>query len=359
MKIAIIGTVGIPARYGGFETFAEQLVKTLSREFDFTVFCSGREYPEKRRYHNGARLLYIPIKANGIWSVVYDIVSVLRALLFADVLLILGVSGCIVLPLVRLLGCKKTIVNIDGVEWRREKWKGPGKWFLRLSEALAVRFADAVVSDNRVIQDYVLSEYHRRSVFIPYGADHAMRRGHRESTLQGYPFLAAPYACAVARIEPENHPDIVLEAFARPGAMDLVFLGNWDRSPYGVRLRKKYGNLPNLHLLDAEYDRVLLDEVRSGCRLYVHGNGAGGTNPSLIEAMFLGLPIAAYDVPYNRETTQNKALYFSGARALADLARNHKEETLRNVAGELEKIAEENYTWARVAGLYKKLFLQT
>ena len=133
-KIAIIGTVGLPSNYGGFETLTEYLTKDLGDRFDITVFCSSTSYKTKLKTHNNAKLKYLPLNANGIQSILYDIISIFYALLFADTLLILGVSGCVVLPLVKLISTKKIIVNIDGIEWRRAKWGRFSKSFLKYSE---------------------------------------------------------------------------------------------------------------------------------------------------------------------------------------------------------------------------------
>ena len=139
-KIAIIGTVGLPSNYGGFETLTEYLTKDLGVHFDITVFCSSASYKTKLKTHNNAKLIYLPLNANGIQSIMYDIASIFYALLFADTLLILGVSGCIVLPIVKLISSKKVIVNIDGLEWKRAKWGKAAKWFLKFSERVAVKF---------------------------------------------------------------------------------------------------------------------------------------------------------------------------------------------------------------------------
>ena len=130
LKIAIIGTAGLPAKYGGFETLAEYLTKELNQRHLFMVYCSSNMYSRKLSQYNGSNLKYIPLNANGAQSILYDIVSMIHALFFADVILILGVSGCIFLPVLRLLFRKKIIVNIDGLEWQRDKWSRFGKSFL-------------------------------------------------------------------------------------------------------------------------------------------------------------------------------------------------------------------------------------
>ena len=171
-KIAIIGIVGLPANYGGFESFAEQLVKRLWDDFDITVFCQKSAYSEHPATYGKVHLRYLTFNANGIWSILYDMLAMLKALRFADTLLVLGVSGCTLLPFLRLFGCKRRIVvNIDGIEWRRGKWSRFARWFLRFSEKCAVKYADEVVGDNQVIVDYVWNTYHRSCNLIEYGAD--------------------------------------------------------------------------------------------------------------------------------------------------------------------------------------------
>ena len=136
-KIAIIGTVGLPAKYGGFETLVEYVTKDLNKNFDITVYCSAKSYSNKIKTYNSCRLHYINLEANGMQSMLYDIRSIFHALKYADVLLILGVSGCVILPLIKLFSKKKIVVNIDGLEWKRQKWNGFAKWFLKLSERFA------------------------------------------------------------------------------------------------------------------------------------------------------------------------------------------------------------------------------
>lgn len=172
-KLAIVGTVGIPAKYGGFETLTEYITKDLSEKYDITVFCSSKSYEEKIKKYNNCHLKYINLNANGVQSIPYDILSLLKALRFADAILILGVSGCISLPFLKLFFKKtKIVTNIDGLEWKRDKWNKYAKYFLKFSEKLAVKYSDVVVADNKVIQDYILSEYGTKSELIAYGADH-------------------------------------------------------------------------------------------------------------------------------------------------------------------------------------------
>lgn len=190
-KVAVIGTVGVPAKYGGFETLVENLIgECCSEDVDYTVFCSGKAYPTRLKTYKNARLEYVPLHANGMQSIPYDIWSLIRTVGRGyDVVLILGVSGCLFLPLYRLLFRKRIVVNIDGLEHRRDKW---GKWarkFLRLSERIAVKFADVVVADNKVIRDYVTETYRKPSVLIAYGGGSCRDPGRSSPSARNPRFL--------------------------------------------------------------------------------------------------------------------------------------------------------------------------
>lgn len=353
-NVAIIGTVGIPAKYGGFETLAEHLVDHLGTELTMSVYCTTKKYSAAQRqsHYKGARLIYLPFDANGLQSIVYDCISILHALFYADVLLILGVSGGFMLPFVRWFTRKKIIISIDGIEWKRHKWSKLAKWYLWAAEWLAVRYSHADISDNESIQNYTAIRYKTLSQIIEYGADHTMAVAPTPDDRKRYPFLARPYAFTVCRIEPENNIHLVLDAFARLPRHTLVLVGNWTNSDYGMTLREQYQQHQNLLLLDPIYEQRELDLLRSNCLVYVHGHSAGGTNPSLVEAMYLGLPVLAFDVTYNRTTTENKAFFFRTANELI----RHIEQTsvtqLKQQAAVMKAIAQRRYTWSVIAQKY-------
>ncbi len=358
IKVAIIGSRGLPANYGGFETLAEYLTLNTDERIEYLVYCSSKAYDNKLKEYNGAKLYYIPLDANGIQSIPYDNWSFFHAMRRADVLLILGVSGCVTLPFIKLFTRKKLIINIDGLEWKRDKWGRFAKWFNKLSEKVAVKNGDMIVSDNVVIQKYVLDEYSKKSTFIPYGANHACKHEITDQILSQYPFLQSPYAFKVCRIEPENNIHVILEAF-RKTSYSLVIIGNWQKNNYGKNLYQIYSPFENIHLLDPIYDLTILDQFRSNCSLYVHGHSAGGTNPSLVEAMYLGLPVVAFDINYNRETTHGEALFYKTAEDLQNIIEDDKlSEKLVPIAKKLEEIAKNNYTWEIISLNYTKLFIE-
>lgn len=356
-KVAIIGTVGVPANYGGFETLVENLIAyNRLDDLQYAVYCSKQNYNEKRWVYRGAKTIYLPFKANGIQSIIYDVISILHAVFKADVLLVLGVSGCVILPFVRLFCKKRIIINIDGLEHRRDKWKPYVKKFLKFSESLAVRYADCIVTDNRGIQTYVTNEYKKPSELIEYGGDHVLCgiTGSAQAVLGMFGLAEKKYSLALCRIEPENNVRMILEAYRASGEQ-LVFIGNWENSAFGKDLKITYRKYPNLILLPPIYDIEQLNLLRANCKFYVHGHSAGGTNPSLVEAMYFNRPVFAFDVVYNRETTENKAHYFTDVEQLAYLSRSDESLYAEN-ENAMGEIARRRYSWKRIAKQYELLF---
>jgi glycosyltransferase involved in cell wall biosynthesis len=360
-KLAIIGTVGLPAKYGGFETLADHLVTHLIHNHDITVYCSKKKYTVEERIseYKGAKLKYINLDANGIQSIPYDTVSILHAIFTSDVLLILGVAGAWILPFVRLFTNKKIIISIDGIEWKRDKWNLPAKLYLRWAEKMAVRYSHIDISDNESIQDYTALRYGTVSRIIEYGADHTKKITPTSEDQKLYPFLIEDYAFKVCRIEPENNVHIVLEAFTKMPHKKIVMVGNWDVSEYGQKLKEKYNKSINIILFDPIYDQRSIDLLRSNAGIYVHGHSAGGTNPSLVEAMYLGLPIIAYGVSYNRTTTENKAIYFKNEEELIACVKNTNIDLLATLAYNMKTIAKRRYIWSLVTEKYKDLIRES
>lgn len=361
-RLGIIGTVGVPARYGGFETLAHQLVENLNQDYSITVYNSTKHYSAKERIPewNGAKIKYIPLSANGVQSIFYDILSMIHAVFFCDVLLILGVSGCLFLPFIKFFfPFRKVIVNVDGLEWRRAKWSKYAKLFLSWSEKVAIWCADEIVADNAAIQKYVLDRYGKPSNLIEYGADHNNVEEIQYSTIQQYPFLKNDYAFKVARIEPENNIHMILEAFAQQDNLPLVLVGNWKNSEYGISLQEEYSKLSHLYLLDPIYESCLLNQLRSNAKIYVHGHSEGGTNPSLVEAMYLGLPIISFDIIYNKVTTENEALYFETSTELLQMLQKLESLELEKISSRLLEVAERRYLWSVISHKYSNLVIGT
>jgi glycosyltransferase involved in cell wall biosynthesis len=354
-KIAILGTVGVPAIYGGFETLAENLVLNNSRliyRHDLIVYCSSRSYSVHRAEFEGARLRYLPLDANGKQAMFYDMWSLIDASLRGcDTVLLLGHGGSFVIPILKFFTKTKFVTNIDGIEWRREKWTGIARWIIRQSEAMAVRCSHVVIADNEAIREYLAYEYKQECEVIPYGGDHALDATLNPQFVEGFP---VGYALAVCRIEPENNVAMILEAFAKLDK-PLVFVGNWDRNEYGRQLKARYRNHSSITIHDPVYEPRSLRSIRDGASLYVHGHSAGGTNPSLVEIMHFGIPVIAHGCSFNRHSTEGKALYFQTSDELVELMQNLVQEDAARIGAQMRNIAQRRYTWDQVSNAYFKL----
>ncbi len=340
-NISIIGIVGVPACYGGFESLVENLIDTENKHY--YVYCQSSAYKNKVSTYKSTTLKYLPFKANGVQSIVYDIYSILHSLLFTrNGLLVLGVSGAIALPIFKLFTKRKVVTNIDGLEWKRDKWGKLAKWFLKFSEKIAVRYSNKIVADNKAIADYVKAEYGVNAVTIAYGGDHAIRGDIEETKTE--------YYLALCRIEPENNVEMILKAFSKQDKK-LKFIGNWNNSDFGKRLKKEYSSYPNIELLNPIYDLDILFGIRSASIGYLHGHSAGGTNPSLVEMMHFGVNTFCFDCNYNRESTEQKAHYFKNADELSGLISQNSDNGER-----MKLIANQRYRWSFIREQYESLF---
>lgn len=354
MKLAIIGSVGVPSKYGGFETLTHQLVEELSDKIDMTVYCSAQQYTKRPKTFRQARLEYISLNANGAQSIPYDVISILKAYRKNDILLILGVAGMLILPIIKIFSKAKLIVHIDGMEWKREKWKGYAKIYLKYSERLALGISDVIIADNKAILENIPEKFHSKTELITYGGDHASHEILTDKLLKklGIPF--SNYAFSVCRIVPENNIRTILNAF-KTSKRNIVFIGNWYDSEYGLSIWQDFYEIENIKLINPIYNQKELDALRSNCELYIHGHSAGGTNPSLVEAIYLGLPICCYDVSFNRETLGPHGSFFKDEQSLVEIIEKElvysEEERVS-----LMKFARDNYLWKNITQAYHSLF---
>jgi len=354
-KVAILGSAGVPGNYGGFETLADNLVafhEETDRKLDLTVYCSSKGIDQKLPSYRRAQLRYVSLDANGVQSIPYDILGLIDAILKGhNRLLLLGVAGAFMLPVLRLFSRARIITNVDGIEWKREKWRGLPRYYLRFAERIAVMASHKVIADNQVIADYLKEAYNCDADVIPYGGDHAIKA---EPDASGLDYLPDSYALGLCRIVPENNIEMILEAFEGINQR-LVFVGNWDKSAYGQELKSKYRGHPNITIHDPIYDPRGLRAIRDRAMLYLHGHSAGGTNPALVEMMHFGIPIAAHGCSFNRHTTEGQALYFRTADELRNIATQISGDRVKVTGLAMKSIARRRYTWAEIGRSYFEL----
>ena len=357
LKVHFVGTHGVPARYGGFETLADFLSQHLSNEIDLTVYCSGKVYKgnERLEKYQNASLVYIPIAASGFKGIFYDMVSLYRAFRKADVVVLLGPVGSGFLTFMNSFFKKRLIINHGGLnEWEREKLHVFQRKYAKFNHKIAAHKATVNIADNELYRESLLKNFNVDSVVIRYGGDHVHRISpeDRPDLVSKYPFVNEKYAVSVSRAQIDNNLHLVLEAFENFGNHKLVLISNWSVSSYGKDLYARYKDCPNIILLDAIYDQDSLDFVRGNAHIYIHTHSRCGTAPSLVEAMSLGKAIVSYDVPTNRETTQNQAFFFSDSKSLVEVLEKLNDEKVRSNEKIMQQIATENYTWDIVASQY-------
>lgn len=355
-KLAIIGAHGLPAKYGGYCTLAEYLVEYKPDDFDVTVYCVADEYKERPSMYKGAHLIYVNKPARGMMGWKFHTWCIKDAVKNdTDCMLLCGSNGGFTLPFYRNYR-DHFYLNVGGVEWKRNKFN----WFMRnvvrILMRCAVKNSNHLIADNISMQKYYEKEYGRKdSVVIAYGGDQAQKTDITPEGLKTYPFLKEPYAVAIARIQRDNNTEMLLEAF-KNAKMPLVYIGNWSVNSWAQQTRMRYSKYSNLILLDAIFDISVLNQIRSNCALYVHGHSAGGTNPSLVEAMHLGMPLACFDNVFNNNTTYNKALYFKSAEQLVDLVANISHEEMAVVGRNMKQLAVDHYRWETIAAQYYDFF---
>lgn len=342
MKCAFIGSVGLPNKYGGFESFVDNCAPVIAAAgHEVIVTCDAAVYEDQSEIYKGVTRRFIGVRANGTSSILHDLLAFLNVLRHVNVVVILGVSGGIWFPLFRLLAdifAVKIVVNIDGVEWRRDKFSRPKKLMLKFFDYLAQRFSHSVVYDSGALLSYVKPFARSKSACIKYSGDHVLRLPD-VGVVKGT-------ALTICRIEPENNLEMLIEGFISSGLSRYTIIGNWGVSQYSKDLRQKYASHERLSLLGPIYNPVALAGHRSRCQYYLHGHSVGGTNPSLVEMMFYDCEVLCFDVDYNRETVGVGAGFFSSANQLGDLL----DSCFRSLAS--RAAIRQIYTAQNIAGQY-------
>ncbi len=375
MNIAILGTRGVPARYGGFETLAEQLGQRLAaRGHQVTVY--GRKglvdsVPESQKTsYRGMQVVVLPtIRRKHMETVFHTLVSAIHAASSGyDAVLLCNAAN---VPWIRILHAAgiPVALNVDGLERKRRKWGIAGRTYYRLCESLAAVLPDALITDAEVIQHYYQHRYGVPSQMITYGGDLEPPRSN--DRLQQMNLEPGQYLLYVSRFEPENNPDRVVEAFRRVATdLPLVMVGG---APYSPGLVSKVRELAD--------DRVLLPgpiygegyrQLLFNCRAYIHATEVGGTHPALVEAMGAGRPVLYYDTPENREVAGPAGLSFVFSRPEEANPCPDRVELLETILQELvrdsDRLAElaarsrqrvaERYRWDQVADAYESLLAE-
>lgn len=314
-----MGTRGVPASYGGFETAVEEIGKRLmARGYDVTVYC--RNPGQTITEYEGMRLVNVPaLRHRMAETLSHTALSSAHAIIrdHPDVVLLLNAGNAPLLQPLRAAGIP-TAIHLDGLESKREKWRGAGARYYRWAEKASVKWGDEVIADAHAIADHVMRQYGRACTVIPYGAE-VIDPG--DSRLGELDLSARDYHVIVARFEPENHVLDAVHAYrASRETRPLVVVGSAPYSQWYVdKVHHAARNDARIRFTGGIYDQELLDQLYANCVTYIHGHSVGGTNPSLLRAMGAGAPVLAYDVEFSHEVTAEQALFWRDAPALTHL----------------------------------------
>ena len=359
LKIGILGTRGIPNQYGGFEQVAEHLSTGLMAKGHEVMVYNSHKHPYQEKIWDGVPLIHCfdPEYLLGTaGQFIYDLNCIMDARKRNfDIILLLGYTSSSVW---KMLYPKKSIVisNMDGLEWNRAKYSKPVRRFLKYAEKLAVRGSHYHIADSEVIKDYLDEKYNINCKFIAYGAD--LSDDASEEGLQQYELAKKEYFLLMARMEPENNIEMLLDGFhGSKSGKKFIVIGN-TANKFGRHLVNKFKGDKRIIFIGALFDQEKLTGIIKYASVYFHGHSVGGTNPSLLEAMADGAFIAAHHNPFNKSILGENALYFDDAEQVTAIIDKHEklfqEDFIQNNYLKIEN----DYTWEKIVGQYDHYFRQ-
>ena len=379
-NVFIIGSKGIPARYGGFETFVEKLTeKQMSKEIKYHVSCLANDTREFE--HNGARCFNVKVPNIGsAKAVFYDIMALRECIKYIkenkieDA--IVYILACRIGPFIgfykkqlKKLGTT-LFINPDGHEWKRGKWNAAIRQYWKISEKLMVKHADLLVCDSVNIENYIKEDYKQynpKTTFIAYGADTEKSKlnDNDKTLLKWYKekgIKEKEYYLVVGRFVPENNYETMITEFMKSNTKkDFVLITNVEQNKFYEQLKEKtgFGKDSRIKFVGTVYDQELLKKIRENAYGYFHGHEVGGTNPSLLEALATTDLNLLLDVGFNKEVAEDSALYFSKEDGmLANLIDNElKEDEIKELGNKARKRINSEYTWNKIVDKYEKLLL--
>jgi len=362
MHVLILGTRGVPSRHSGFETFAQDFALFLvSRNHQVTVYCQVEvDEPAREDSWNGIRRVHMPAGKGSLGTIVFDWKAIRHSMRAKDVVVLtLGYNTAIFNVLYRLSDTPN-IMNMDGIEWKRQKWSGPARAWFWLNEWFGARVANHLVADHPEIGRHISRHTDPKKIaVIPYGADQVTSAP--VSLIHNYDLKSKKYYLVIARPEPENYILEMVRAYSlRSRGIPLVVLGTYrrDRTEYQKAVLNAAG--PEVRFLGPIFERHIVKALRFYALGYLHGHRVGGTNPSLVEALGAGNAVIAHNNRFNRWVAGEGARYFESIEELDRLL-----ESLSDDSEQLMKMERasrnrfcESFTQDKVLGAYENLLAQ-
>jgi glycosyltransferase involved in cell wall biosynthesis len=361
LHVAMIGTRGVPARYSGFETAVEEVgARMVQMGHEVSVYCRAQAGEDGLgTTYLGMRRIVLPaVRTKTMETLSHTAVSTAAIVTRRrpDAVFMFNAANAVLLPAFRARRIP-VATHVDGLEWKRAKWEGFGQTYYRRAEELAVRWSDALIADAAGIADYYRTEFDAPTELLSYGAPILRDLGSGRLATMG--LRPAGYHLVVARFEPENHVDVIVEGYRRSRArLPLVVVGSAPYSTeYIARVEALASGDDRIRLVGSVWDQDLLNELYGNAATYLHGHSVGGTNPSLLRAMGAGAPVIAYDVVFNREVVGSDAPVFDSAEAVAqrvEWAEDHA-DLMASLGRAGQERAAGHYRWDDIANGYAEL----
>lgn len=356
--LRILGTRGVPAAHGGFETFAEHLALYLVEQgWRVVVYCQdegcGQVFEDSWQ---GVERVRIPVEHEGPkGTIVFDWKATAHASKCGDLCLTLGYNTAIFCTLLRVKGVPN-LINMDGVEWKRQKWGAVAKLWFWINDWAGCWLGNHLVADHPQIKKHLQTRVNGDKVTtIPYGADWVTAAD--EQAIYKLGLVPGQFLTVIARAEPENSLLEIVQGFSsKPRGYQLVVLGNYQQdNAYHNAVKSAASD--EVKFVGAIYDKSIVQALRFHSAIYVHGHQVGGTNPSLVEAMGAGNPIIAHDNPFNRWVAGEGARYFNGAEAFSDILNGllERPDMLLEMKTDILQRYQNHFTWDKILADYEQL----
>jgi len=351
-KVAIIGSHGLYANYGGWDQLVKNLAEKKSNsELQYLVFNSKEAPKDIKNLPNGVIVKHINLKASGFEGLFYDFWTILICYFKVDTILLLGVQG---IPLIIFLKFfKKTTIisNVGGLEWERPKFSYWAKLYLKFCFHLSFILSKNVILDNEHYLKFAPNTRKHKAVIIPYGGEIDAELEITKSLSEKYPFIGESYYLSISRALEDNFIEKICDTFSKTKKI-LVLISNFTSSTYGKDVFEKYSNISNLILINGLYQKNELDLIRRKCKAYIHTHTLCGTAPSLVEMIISKRPIISIDVPQNRFTLDNDGVYFKSYDELKNILESDFD--LNKFLPKTELVSK--YNWQTIVNDYQALY---
>ena len=351
-KVAIIGSHGLYANYGGWDQLVKNLAEKKSNsELEYLVFNSKEAPKDIQNLPNGITVKHINIKASGFEGLFYDFWAILLCYYKVDTILLLGVQGIPLISFLKIFKKTTIISNVGGLEWERPKFSYWAKLYLKFCFHLSFILSKNVILDNEHYLKFAPTTRKYKAVIIPYGGEINNELEITKALSEKYPFLEKEYYLSISRALEDNFIDKICDTFSKTKET-LVLISNFTSSAYGKNVFEKYSNISNLILINGLYQKNELDLIRRKCKAYIHTHTLCGTAPSLVEMIITKIPIISVDVPQNRFTLNNSGIYFKTYDELKEILESNFD--LNKFVPKRELISK--YDWQTIVNDYQALF---